>query len=68
MIAVMRNLKDTPFSIDRLFVWAVGACLVISVIGIAALSVLQIQIPPQIQSIAMVSLGSFVTMITREKR
>lgn len=63
-----RNLKDSPFSIDRLFVWAVG---VISLIGMVTLAVLSYQgktIAPQVQSATMVCIGALVARIERGER
>lgn len=54
----MKNLKDTPFSIDRLYVWAVGIALVYSVVVIGIISYQNKDISRPLQSIAMYCLGS----------
>lgn len=61
-----RDLSDTPFSIDRLFVWAVA---VFGLIGMVTMAILAIQgktIAPQIQSATMVCIGALIGRI--EKR
>lgn len=63
-----RNLKDTPFSIDRLFVWAVGIIALIGMVGMLVLSYQGKPITPQIQSATMVALGALVARIERGKK
>lgn len=65
-LVMSRNLKDTPFALERLFVWAVGVYGLIGVFTIAVLSVLQKTIPPQLQSLTMFCIGALVARI--EKR
>lgn len=68
MNAIVRDLKDTPYSIQRLYVWAVGICLILSVIGVIVLSIMGKEIPRPLQSIATFSLGAFVGVIQKEER
>lgn len=62
-----RNLKDLPFSLDRLFVWAVGIVLVTGAVTMALLAYQQKPIAPQIQSLTMVALGAFVGRIESKR-
>lgn len=52
-----RSLKDTPFSIDRLFVWTIGIIGLIGMVGMVTLALMGRTIPPQIQSATMFCLG-----------
>ena len=61
-----KNLKDTAFAIERLFVWAVGVYGLIGVISIAILAIFSKPIPPQLQSLTMFCIGALVARI--EKR
>jgi hypothetical protein len=67
IIEAVRDLSNTPYSTERLLIWAVGICLIISVIGIVVLSVLQVEIPRPLQSVATFSLGAFVGRIQERK-
>lgn len=65
VMATLRNLKDTPFSIERLFVWAIA---VYGLIGLVSMSVFAYQgktIPPQIQSATMFCIGVLAARIER---
>jgi hypothetical protein len=62
----VKNLKDTPFSIERLFVWTIGICLLIAVTMTAVMSYQGKTIPPQLQSIVMLSLGVFAARIEKQ--
>lgn len=61
-----RNLKDTPFSIDRLFVWGIAVVMLTGMIGMVIIGYQGKPIPPQIQSATMFALGVFAARI--EKR
>lgn len=61
-----RNLKDTAFSIDRLFVWAIGVVMLVGMTGMVIIGYQGREIPPQIQSATMFCLGVFAARI--EKR
>lgn len=63
--AVYRNLKDTPFSIDRLFVWAVSIIGLIGMVGMLLIGYQGRTIPPQIQSATMVCIGALIGRIER---
>ena len=58
-----KDLKDTPFSIDRLFVWALAITLLVAMIGMVVLAYQGREIPPQIQSVVMFILGVFARSI-----
>lgn len=54
----MKNdLTDSPFSIDRLFVWAISVTLLIGMVGMIIIGYQDREIPPQIQSAVMFCLG-----------
>lgn len=63
----MRNLKDTPFSLDRLFVWAVSIFGLIGMVTMAILAIRGKTIAPQIQSATMVCIGALIGRIERDK-
>lgn len=63
-----RNLKDTPFALERLFVWAVGIYGLIGVISIAILSVKGKPVPPQLQSLTMFCIGALVARIEKRSK
>jgi hypothetical protein len=60
------NLKDTPFSIDRLFVWAIGITLLFGMLGMVVIGYQGRAIPPQIQSAVMFCLGVFAARIEKQ--
>lgn len=62
-----RDLSNTAFSVDRLFIWAVGVVLIIGMITMAILAVQGKTIAPQIQSAVMICLGCFIARIERKK-
>jgi hypothetical protein len=65
---IIRDLRDTPFSLPRLFVWAVS---IYGLIGVTTMSWLAIQekpISPQIQSLTMFCVGALVARIERGKK
>lgn len=62
-----RNLIDTPFSIERLFVWAIGIYGLIGVITLCVLTYQGKEIAPQVQSLTMFCLGAFAARIERRK-
>lgn len=59
------NLKDTPFSIDRLFVWAIGVVMLVGMLGMVVIGYQGREIPPQIQSAVMFCLGVFAARIEK---
>lgn len=61
-----RNLSDTPFSIDRLFVWSIAIYGLIGVVTMAVLSYQDKRIPPQIQSATMFCIGCLAARIERK--
>lgn len=61
-----RNMADSAFSIDRLFVWAVAIFGLIGMITMAILAIQGKTIAPQIQSATMVCIGALIGRI--EKR
>lgn len=63
--AMPKNLKDTPFSINRLFVWAIGVYGLIGIITMALLAIQGKTIPPQIQSVTMFCAGALVARIEK---
>lgn len=58
-----QNLVDTAFSIDRLFVWAIGVVMLIGMTGMVIIGYQGRPIPPQIQSATMVCIGAFIGRI-----
>lgn len=64
----LRDLRDSPFSQDRLIIWAVGIVLVLSVLAMAYLSAMRIEIPRPIQNVASVSLGGFLALLNANFR
>lgn len=63
-----RDMKDTAFSIDRLFVWAVGIYGLIGVIMIAVLAYQGKTIAAQLQSLTMFCVGCIAGRIERKNR
>lgn len=63
-----RDLVDTPFSIERLFVWTIGVMLIITTATMAVMAYQGKTIPPQLQSPIMIGLGAFVARIERGKK
>lgn len=67
-----RDLSDTAFSIERLFIWAIGIYGLIGMLAIAAISIIgvvqhrEITIPPQLQSATMFSIGAIAARIERK--
>ena len=62
----MKNLTDTPFSIDRLFVWGVGIVMLVGMVGMVVIAYQGRTVPPQIQSVVMFSLGVFAARIEKK--
>lgn len=62
----MNNLKDTAFSIDRLFVWALGIVMLVGMGGMVAIGLNGKPIPPQIQSAVMFAMGAFAGRIEKQ--
>lgn len=58
-----RNLRDTPFSIDRLVVWAIAIIALTSVIIMGALSLMQIEIPRPVHTIAATCVGGLLAIM-----
>lgn len=61
-----KDLKDTPFSVDRLFVWALGIIMLIGMTTMALLAYQRKPIAPQIQSATMITIGAFIARIERK--
>lgn len=61
----MKNLKDTPFSLDRLYVWSIGITLLVGMMGMVVIGYQGREIPPQIQSAVMFCLGVFAARIEK---
>lgn len=61
----MRSLKDTPFSIDRLFVWTIGFTAFWGTIGLLVIAYQGKEIPAQLQSIVMFCLGAAAARIEK---
>lgn len=61
------SLKDTPFSIDRLFVWTVGLTGFVGLVGMVVMGILGVEIPPQVQSATMFCLGVVAARIEVKK-
>lgn len=61
-----RNLKDTPFAIDRLFVWALGIVMLVGMGGMVAIGYQGREIPPQLQSAVMFAMGVFAARIEKK--
>ena len=68
ILTMARDLRDTPFSIDRLFVWAVAIYGLIGLITIAVMSYQHKTIPPQLQSATMFCIGALVARIEKGVR
>lgn len=60
-----RDLSDTPFAIERLFVWALGFTLFAGMIGMVAIGYQGREIPSQIQSAVMFCLGVVAARIEK---
>lgn len=54
---MIKNLVDSPFSIERLFVWSIGIVMLVGMIGMVVIGYQGREIPPQIQSAVMFCLG-----------
>lgn len=52
----MRDLTNTPFSIERLFVWSVGIGFITGLLAM----ILQNPVKAQVQSVTMFCLGAIV--------
>lgn len=65
---VGRDLSNTAFSADRLFIWGVGIVMLVGMVGMVVIGYQGRTIPPQIQSATMVALGAFIGRIERRKR
>lgn len=63
----LRDLRDTPFAINRLFVWAIGIVMLLGMIGMITVSIQGKPIPPQLQSAVMFCIGAFVARIEKLK-
>lgn len=63
----MKNLQDTPFSIERLFVWAIGAYIIIGGLGMIVLAILNKPIPMQLATTTAVSIGAFAARIEAKR-
>lgn len=61
----IRSLTDTPFSIDRLFVWATSIFGLIGLLGMIIIGYQGREIPPQIQSATMFCIGAIVARIEK---
>jgi hypothetical protein len=66
MKRLLKDLADTPFSIDRLFVWAIGIVMLTGMVGMVILALEGRTIPPQIQSATMICIGAFIARIERK--
>ena len=60
-----RNLADTPFSIDRLFVWAISFFGLVGMLGMVIIGYQGREIPPQIQSATMFCIGAITARIEK---
>lgn len=60
---VGRALKDTAFSIDRLFVWAIAIYGLIGMVSMAVYAYQNKSIPAQIQSATMFCIGCLAARI-----
>lgn len=67
MKLVGRDLSDTAFSVDRLFVWGVGIVMLVGMAGMVWIWLQGKTIPPQIQSATMFCLGVFAARIEVKK-
>lgn len=63
---IYRNLKDTPFSIDRLFIWAISIVGLIGMMGMIVIGYQGRPIPPQIQSATMFCIGAIAARIEKK--
>lgn len=61
-----RDVSDTAFSIDRLFVWAVGIYGLIGVLAMAWQDIGDKTIAPQVQSLTMICVGVIAGRIERK--
>lgn len=68
MIDLKKDLQDTPFSTERLFVWGIGLVMIIGMIGMIVIGYEGRTIPPQLQSAVMICIGAFVARIERRRR
>lgn len=65
MDKLVRDLKDTPFSIDRLFVWGIGIVMLVGMVGMVMIAYQGRAIPPQLQSAVMICVGVFAGRIEK---
>lgn len=63
-----RNLKDSPFSIERLAVWAFGIVLLVLALDMVVLSIMGMEIPRPIQTGFTYISGVFSTLIVTAVR
>lgn len=63
---IIRNLADTPFSADRLFIWTVGIIAFSGMVGMIVMGILRIPIPLQVQSATMFCLGVAAARIEKK--
>jgi hypothetical protein len=63
-----RDLKDTPFSVDRLVVWALGAAMVLGALTVCVLAYQEKTIPPNVSSFTMAIAGAFMNELRHRKR
>lgn len=66
MNKLIRDLKDTPFAIERLFVWALGAYMIIGGLGMVVLALLGKDIPTQLMTTTAVVVGIFGGRVERK--
>ena len=62
-----RDLSNTAFSTDRLFIWGVGIVMLVGMTGMVWIGLHGKTIPPQIQSATMFCLGVFAARIERKE-
>ena len=64
---MLQNLADTPFSKDRLIIWVLGLCAVMSLMFIGILGYQEKEIPPSLTMAFGVTVVAFVNKFEEDK-
>lgn len=65
---IIKNLADTPFSRDRLMVWALGVAVILSLVFIFTLSYQGKDIPPSLTMASGYVISSFTSNLDRSRK
>lgn len=67
IMAMARNLRDTPFSKDRLIIWTLGVSSVLSLIFIFVLAYQSKEIPPSLTMAFGIVTASFSQRFEKDR-